>query len=141
METPANCATWDAKDTCGFLVCVLAEVTQDKHLALFAGQGLENGEDSNAHLSLLKSLRRIGLDSAPVGLCGEDWTFLKRETVMLFQVVFKTKHRVSFTGAKELSRRVENDAIEPRGKRLAGLKEMAITIDLQKTLLGNVLGA
>ena len=106
METPANCATGDAQHVCGFLVRVLTVVTQDKHLALFARQGLENGEDSSAHLGLFKALRRIGLDSAAVSLCGEDLKFFKRETVMLFQVVFKTKHRVSFTRAKKLSRRI-----------------------------------
>jgi len=102
---------------------------------------LENGEDSSAHLGLFKALRRIGLGSTPVSLCGENRRFLERKSVMLSQVVFKTKRRMSLTRVKELPRRIDDNAMKPRGKRLNDLEAMAIPIDLEKTLLGNVLGA
>ncbi len=61
METPTDCTARDAKNACGFLVRVPAVVTQDKYFALLARQGLENGEDSSAHLRMFKTLQRIDL--------------------------------------------------------------------------------
>ena len=71
METPANCATGDAQHVCGFLVRVLTVVTQDKHLALFARQGLENGEDSSAHLGLVQGAEKDRASTARLSVCVE----------------------------------------------------------------------